>query len=831
MSGGRTNIGGLEIDIRADGSGLIRDLKLAEAQAHAFGNKAAAGAMKAKTQGFDPLGRAVGDVRVQMVALASIAGLAGLANSAIKAADSFTAMRSRLGLVVQEGENLLAVEESLAKLALKNRADLEATVSLYSRLRTARKDLSDATTQKILDAWSKTLVISGANATEAASATLQFAQAMGSGVLMGAELSAVLENNSRASRLIADSLGVPIGALKKLGEQGELTTDKLIGIFTSAGALDGEFDRMAMTTNQAGTNFSTAFTRVIGLLDQSTGATKVLAGWIDSMAQSLMDFGVSLGGPMAQAEASLDKIAAAQNAVIADTDKLKGLHEKLSEAMAGQGEIAQNNARMEIDAVNQRIKANKSLVNVYRAQAAAQLSQAAGDLQAKMGGAGMYANGDPSGIDYQLLQAPLNEKGESVFSKFGYPAQQRGREAEIDSYFGDRSVRLRRASDQINRDIDADKPLSQSQQLIAKFNGEVADIEYRLKTAKQVFTDLNKAVADGVAYDPGGGAPGAVTGGGGGKDEKTDKLSKYTLALEDFNATINEIGNSNASAADKSRAVVQALVDYQNAAADVLEVLEKLQTLNEFGVLTDADAELARSVILAKDFADTVQPADMDDAGEAAAMDAATKAAYVAAFGFDPDGAQTDIPEDYFLALKERTKESVKGALNDAFRTGDYGEAFQTVIANALSEAFADTINSLVDALFEIPWGDILGGSGGGGGAGGLLGTLASAFGFGGARASGGPVSAGKAYRVGEMGAEMFVPTSNGTIIPNALGREQGGGVGDTRIVVGGSTVVINGNADAMTVKAFQSAMSERDRSLANAIDLRIRDRRKRGAY
>jgi len=40
-------------------------------------------------------------------------------------------------------------------------------------------------------------------------------------------------------------------------------------------------------------------------------------------------------------------------------------------------------------------------------------------------------------------------------------------------------------------------------------------------------------------------------------------------------------------------------------------------------------------------------------------------------------------------------------------------------------------------------------------------------------RAFGGPVSAGRAYTVGEMGPELFVPTSSGTIIPN---NRMGGG-------------------------------------------------------
>jgi hypothetical protein len=58
---------------------------------------------------------------------------------------------------------------------------------------------------------------------------------------------------------------------------------------------------------------------------------------------------------------------------------------------------------------------------------------------------------------------------------------------------------------------------------------------------------------------------------------------------------------------------------------------------------------------------------------------------------------------------------------------------------------------------------------------------------FGGGRASGGSVSAGTTYMVGEKGAELFTPTTNGTIIPNhALGG-------------GGTTInlTVNGAIDA----------------------------------
>lgn len=65
----------------------------------------------------------------------------------------------------------------------------------------------------------------------------------------------------------------------------------------------------------------------------------------------------------------------------------------------------------------------------------------------------------------------------------------------------------------------------------------------------------------------------------------------------------------------------------------------------------------------------------------------------------------------------------------------------------------------------------------------GVAGAISSAFG--GFRAAGGSVSAGTPYVVGERGAELFVPSSNGTIVPNNA--------------MGGSTIniTVNGAIDA----------------------------------
>ena len=77
----------------------------------------------------------------------------------------------------------------------------------------------------VTDATARSLQISGAKAQEAASATLQLAQALGAGALRGEEFNAVNEAAPRLMKALADGLGVPVGKLKQLAEQGLLTTD------------------------------------------------------------------------------------------------------------------------------------------------------------------------------------------------------------------------------------------------------------------------------------------------------------------------------------------------------------------------------------------------------------------------------------------------------------------------------------------------------------------------------------------------------------------------------------------------------------------------------
>ncbi len=115
-----------------------------------------------------------------------------------------------------------------------------------------------------------------------------------------------------------------------------------------------------------------------------------------------------------------------------------------------------------------------------------------------------------------------------------------------------------------------------------------------------------------------------------------------------------------------------------------------------------------------------------------------------------------------------RAGRAIETALVRAATSGKLGfEDLKRIALSALADIAAAAIRSGIGALLGG------GGGGGGGGYGGLFAAIGAALGGAPGRATGGPVSPGHAYRVGEQGPEWFVPTASGQVVAaGAAARE-----------------------------------------------------------
>lgn len=101
------------------------------------------------------------------------------------------------------------------------------------------------------DLIQKQMTIGGASTQEASNAMLQLSQALGSGVLRGDELNSIFEQAPNLIQSIADYLDVPIGQIREMASEGELSADVVkAAIFASADEINAKFEEMPMTWGQ-----------------------------------------------------------------------------------------------------------------------------------------------------------------------------------------------------------------------------------------------------------------------------------------------------------------------------------------------------------------------------------------------------------------------------------------------------------------------------------------------------------------------------------------------------------------------------------------------------
>lgn len=230
-------------------------------------------------------------------AAARVLGASIVGTAIIRIGDQYQQLNSRIRQVVDSEEQLAATRTAVAEIAQRTRQQLSATTELYTRLTvgTEALNLSEQQRLRITESFGQALAISGAAQAEAASATLQFTQALSSGVLRGEEFNAVSEAAPRIMQLLADRLGVTRGELRGLAEDGKISADLLAGaLLDGAAKLDAEFARIGPTVAGSLQQASNSLLLVGGELLETTGVTGGLVATVQLLTQTIEDVPAAL---------------------------------------------------------------------------------------------------------------------------------------------------------------------------------------------------------------------------------------------------------------------------------------------------------------------------------------------------------------------------------------------------------------------------------------------------------------------------------------------------------------------------------------------------------
>jgi len=240
------------------------------------------------------LTQAGGKAASAMKSLAVTLGAAFGVREVMQAAEAYTTISNRLSLVTKSSDELYAAQSDLFEIAQRTRSPLEATAEVYQRLaqNAGALGLSLSEVGDTTETINKLMVISGTSAQSAEAALTQLGQAFASGTLRGEELNSVMEQAPALAMAIAEGMGVTVGELRKLGEQGKITSAAVIEALNQQGAaVDEQFARMAPTIAGATTTIKNSFIEIVGKMDATVGASSAVAsalmGLSDAMDNSI----------------------------------------------------------------------------------------------------------------------------------------------------------------------------------------------------------------------------------------------------------------------------------------------------------------------------------------------------------------------------------------------------------------------------------------------------------------------------------------------------------------------------------------------------------------
>lgn len=230
---------------------------------------------------------------------------------ALNISDELVQTTSRLNMMNDGVQTTAELVNMVYAAAQDARGSFGQMADVVARFGNNAKDAFSSSEEVVAfaDLIQKQMTIAGASTQEAANAELQLSQALGSGVLRGDELNSIFEQAPNLIQNIADYLDVPIGKIREMAADGELSADIVkAAIFSAADDINSKFNEMPMTWGQMWQSMQNtaliAFQPVLQRLNDlanSEAFQTFIQGAIEAMATlanillNVFDLAVSIG--------------------------------------------------------------------------------------------------------------------------------------------------------------------------------------------------------------------------------------------------------------------------------------------------------------------------------------------------------------------------------------------------------------------------------------------------------------------------------------------------------------------------------------------------------
>lgn len=172
--------------------------------------------------------------------------------------DELTQTTARLNMMNDGQRTTAELQDMIFQSAQRSRGAYQETADAVAKLGLMAGDAfgSSAEVVAFMEQVNKQFTIAGTEASGVQAAMLQLTQAMSSGVLRGEEFNSIFEQAPTIMQSIADYLEVPIGKLRDMAAEGQITADIVkAAMFAAADETNAKFESMPMTFEQIWTSF------------------------------------------------------------------------------------------------------------------------------------------------------------------------------------------------------------------------------------------------------------------------------------------------------------------------------------------------------------------------------------------------------------------------------------------------------------------------------------------------------------------------------------------------------------------------------------------------
>lgn len=762
-------------------------------------------------KGFQRQIKSVNGLRDSLQTLAPALAAALSVQGALAAADTFTRFTNQLKIAGLEGEALASIQDKLFETAKNAGIGVEALGTLYARTSAAGKDLGANQSQllAVTDAVALSLKVGGQSAEASQGALLQLGQALGAPQIQAQEYNSLLDGMPALLGAMAEASTKYGGSLAKMTadvKAGNVSNKEFFDLIIAAlPALQGKAAQATSTFGQAMQTLQTSLVQYIGQTDSSLEITERMAGAIVLLSNNLDTVATAItivagilttrmvaglattAGTAALARvqigllsAGLAGMSASATAGAAAMTGLRGAMSflggpvgvavlALTAAVAGLAHVAGDAER---DA--------KKLTEEFNRQhpAASKLVEATKQLELAQGAQRKEA-----------LEATKQAKIQAE-------AELKNAEAKLQS--AKASLALMQAEHLRKVDSGRLDPEAATGQM-ANMGASERRKGLEIKELETLVADRQKAIKAAEAAIAAAGKPAGGGAASTGKPSKASGPSKAELA--DRRAALDLENQLLIARARGNEAEITALEEKQ-------ELLRLIEQFERTGLKTAEARAAAEGVMLEKAYARLAYLRENPTISAARSPDMNPDGLVLTSEGI---GKHAEALADQQDELREGFKDALRGGLDAAFQEGWPGVA--EYIAQSLRQRLLD---NLLDVMANLAFPQ------GGNSSGGFFSSIASIFG--GARATGGPVSPGKVYRINENGQEFFAPNVAGKIIPaGQLGvpagaRGTGGATYNLTTVVNADGAVMAGQIrNEIAAANMQTLQAARQLSRADA--------------